>query len=334
MKDKCNNSRSNYLRLSVTDKCNLNCVYCLPHDRVKLLSHDKVLRYEEMVKAVSLMARLGIRNVRITGGEPLIKRNLVFLVEELKKVKYLEEVSMTTNGILLYEHALELKRAGLDRVNISLDTLKKDKYAQITGEDSFEKVWRSVIRALEVGLQPVKINVVLFENVNDDEVLDFAELTMKYDINVRFIEYMEVTSVERGLKSLPNSEILKVIKNKFDVKEFQNAVRGNGPSRNYCIENAKGTIGFISSNTACFCDCCNRLRMSCDGKLYPCLFSNHHLNVKELIRFEKSDEAIMSAISDLMQNKYKYTRDGRHFMNCVEKMSADNHNVEMCYIGG
>jgi cyclic pyranopterin phosphate synthase len=246
----------------------------------------------------------------------------------------IEEVALTTNGILFREKAEELKEAGLNRVNISLDTLRPDRYVAITGEDAFDSVWRSVLTALELNFSPVKINVVLFEGLNDDEILDFAELTRKYPLSVRFIEYMETAGERDGYKYVSNEVVFERLKSRYEMVEGQQNPRGNGPAKYISIRGAEGRIGFISPKTDCFCDSCNRLRLSCDGKLYPCLFSSHCLDVRVLIRGGKGDKEIADEISKLMEDKHRFTRrrDAGGEIKDVDKPRGAN--IDMCYIGG
>ena len=184
-----NNIGIDYLRLSLTDRCNLNCLYCTPLERGQFLTRGEVLSYEEIVRAVSLFVKAGVRKLRLTGGEPLIKKNIVGLIKMLKRIDSLEEIAMTTNGVYLKDLASPLKAAGLDRVNISIDTLKKEKYKSITGFDYFDDVWAGIKESLGSGLNPVKLNVILMKGLNDDEVLDFARLSFEYPLVIRFIEF-------------------------------------------------------------------------------------------------------------------------------------------------
>jgi len=198
-----------YLRLSITDRCNLNCIYCDPRKKKRFLTHEEVLRYEEMCRLVKLCVELGIEKVRITGGEPLIKKDIIKLVAMLKRVNGLKELAMTTNGVYLRENARGLKEAGLDRINISLDTLREEKYAAITGGDYFKRVWEGIHESLEAGLAPVKLNMVVMKGVNDDEITAFAGLTLKYPLSVRFIEFFPATRRSRELTRclLENAEV-------------------------------------------------------------------------------------------------------------------------------
>lgn len=327
----------NYLRISVTDKCNLNCLYCRPKERVRKMAHHDLLRYEEMVDFVSLLAGLGVKYVRLTGGEPLVRRGLPVLIGKLKEVPGIEEVSMTTNGLLFADYAEELKDAGLDRVNISLDTLKPGRFEYLTqvnpvGCGGLEPVWRAIMRAIELGLAP-KINVVLFEGINDDELFDFAELTRKYDLTVRFIEYMGRPEGRNGFRFVSNHEVFERLRGRYRFSGGEKGsgghygfFKGNGPAKYIRLPGAKGCLGFISPNTDCFCDDCNRLRLSCDGKLYPCLFSPHYLDVRGLVRGGAGGETIRGEVGRLMEAKPRFTYRDRG------KNSPSN--LDMCYFGG
>jgi len=224
-----------YLRLSITDRCNLNCLYCTPLEKKEFLTHDEILRYEEMARLVNVFSRLGVKKVRVTGGEPLMKKNITDLVRMLKEIKDIEEVAMTTNGVYLKDLAYELKKAGLDRVNISLDTLKKEKYINLTGRDCFEDVRSGICRAMEAGLNPVKLNVVVMKGINDDEILDFARLTLQYPLNIRFIEFFPTSkrSEELTYRIIQNAEVKKKITDYFGELEQVSGVKGNGPAEYY-----------------------------------------------------------------------------------------------------
>lgn len=264
----------NYLRISVTDRCNLRCIYCSPDGRVKKVAPSNFLRPNEIIDTVSLLAEMGFANVRLTGGEPLLRKDICGLIEKIRKIPGIEDVSMTTNGLLFADSAKELKSAGLSRVNISLDSLKPERFAALTGVNGFSAVWRSVMKALELSLTPVKINTVLFKGINDDEIFDFAELTKSYDLDVRFIEHMG-----KG-PYIANTAVFEKLKTRYAFGDKKYDSRGYGPAEYVNISGAKGFIGFISPNTKNFCKTCGRLRLSCDGKLYPCLFSPSHMDLK------------------------------------------------------
>lgn len=314
-----------YLRLSVTDKCNLDCLYCNPLEKESFLSRDDVLSYEEMVRLVNLFVGLGIKKVRITGGEPLIKRNITGLIMMLKQINGLEELTMTTNGVFLKDMAYQLKAAGLDRINISIDTLKKERFKTITGKDCFDDVWQGICNAIQAGLRPVKLNVVVMEGVNDDEVLDFARLTFEYPLSVRFVEFFPTTKRSEALSRyiIKNAEIKKRIITSFGHMERTFKIKGNGPAEYYQLKDAQGSIGFISSYSRDFCNQCNRVRLDCAGRISPCLFSGHICDLRKILHGENNDDELSRIIRNVFEMKPGFT-----------KHIANGYKVEMSSIGG
>jgi cyclic pyranopterin phosphate synthase len=275
-----------YLRVSVTDRCNLSCVYCKPRAGMKVLHHRDILSYEEICRLVALAVRLGITRVRVTGGEPLVRRGIIDFIAALNSLDGLQDISITTNGVLLEEMADGLITAGKPRLNISLDSLDPDKFRTITGRGNFERVWRGINRAEELGFFPLKINMVPVRGMNDDEVANFARLTLDRRIHVRFIEFMPIGADDRWHRDscVPASEIRSVIER--DVGPLTPFTSGNsaGPSDNYQLPNARGVIGFISPITRHFCGSCRRLRLTADGKIRPCLLSDSEIDIKSPLR--------------------------------------------------
>jgi cyclic pyranopterin phosphate synthase len=294
-------------------------------DKSGFLTHDEVLRYEEMARLVKAFVRSGVRRVRITGGEPLLKRNITHLIEQLKDIDGLEEIAMTTNGVYLTGMASRLKKAGLDRVNISLDTLKKDKYASITGRDCFEDVWSGIYKALGAGLHPVKLNVVVMRGINDDEILDFARLAVKYPLYVRFIEFFSTGRRSEELNSylVRNSEIKEKITGYFGAVTHASGVKGNGPAEYFRPGDSKGLIGFISSSSSDFCGDCNRVRVDCAGRISPCLFSGYIYDPRRMLRSGKNDEELLGCIKEAFEIKPKYNKN-----------TMSGCKIEMSRIGG
>ena len=284
--DHCNRL-IDYLRVSVTDRCNLSCLYCKPQSRLKLLAHHDILRYEEIRRLVAVAAPLGISHVRITGGEPLVRRGIVPFIASLRDIAGITDISVTTNGVLLEEMAEGLRAAGISRLNISLDSLDPRRFAAITGSDVWERVWRGIERAEEQGFHPIKINMVPVRGVNDDEVADFARLTVKRQIHVRFIELMPIGGQEscRAAACVPAGEIQKAIESVFGPLEPAGGTgAGAGPSQNYRIPGGRGIIGFITPISKHFCASCRRLRLTADGKIRPCLLSDTEIDVKSPMR--------------------------------------------------
>lgn len=259
-----------YLRISVTDRCNLRCRYCMPADGIETKKHQDILSYEDIIKIVKFGTEMGIKKVRITGGEPLVRLNIDQLVTGLTQLD-LEDISMTTNGVLLTKYAEDLKKAGLKRVNISLDTLKRDKYKMITRRDKFNDVIKGIEAALYNNLSPVKINVVIMKGINDDEILDFVRLSRDKKLHVRFIEYMPLGGGEsiRGAEYLEMAQVKDLIKEKFTLRKIN--VYGSGPANYFKLIEGRGSIGFISPISNHFCNKCNRLRLTADAKIRPCL---------------------------------------------------------------
>jgi len=300
-------------------------MYCTPLEKDQFLRHEDVLRYEEMVRLVRIFTKTGINKVRLTGGEPLIKRGVVDLVRMLKDLGTLKEISMTTNGILLKNLAPLLKTAGLDRVNISLDTLRKDRFKKICGKDALDDVWAGIEEAIKYNLNPVKLNVIPMEGVNADEVTDFARLTLEYPLAVRFIEFFHTNQrSEKLISSLIPSVVTKqIIAKRLGKLEAVGSVQGSGPARYYKLAKAKGTIGFISGSTSNFCGNCNRIRVDCAGRISPCLFSGHVCDTRTLLRGDISDDLIQEEIADILKNKSKFS-----------KYTIDKRRIEMSSLGG
>jgi cyclic pyranopterin phosphate synthase len=275
-----------YLRISVTDRCNLSCLYCKPRSRMKTLPHREILSYEEVLRLVALAVPLGISRIRVTGGEPLVRRGIVGFLASLNMIEGIEDISITTNGVLLEEMADGLVEAGKPRLNVSLDSLDPHKFREITGSDNYDRVWRGINRAEELGFFPLKINMVPVRGMNDVEVADFARLTLDRRLHVRFIEYMPIGADDRWHRDscVSAGEIRAVIER--EVGPLKPFLSGNsaGPSDNYQLPDARGVIGFISPITRHFCGSCRRLRLTADGKIRPCLLSDTEIDVKSPLR--------------------------------------------------
>ncbi|MFC1961889.1 GTP 3',8-cyclase MoaA [Chloroflexota bacterium] len=293
----------NYLRISVTDRCNLRCVYCMPPEGVPLMRHEDILSYEEIYTAVAAASRLGISKVRITGGEPLVRAELAELVRMLAATAGIDDIALTTNGVLLAKHAAELKQSGLRRVNISLDTLKPDRFRRITRRGNLSNVLQGIEAARAAGLNPVKINTVVMSGINDDELLDFASRTMDDGWNVRFIELMPLAGDEvSAAQFIPVREIRKRLE-KLGELEPCSVSTGNGPAKYFHFAGAKGTVGFITPVSEHFCFNCNRLRLTADGKLRPCLLSEQEMNLRHLLRRGASPSELEAAIKEAIASK-------------------------------
>lgn len=283
-----------YLRVSVTDRCNLRCVYCMPEEGVPKLSHTDILRNEEIVRIVRIAVETGFVHIRLTGGEPLVRAGIVDLVSELARIPGLDDLSMTTNGLLLRQYAEPLARAGLRRINLSLDTLRPERFRRITRWGNLEDVLAGREAALAAGLRPVKINMVVVRGLNDDEVVDMARLTLEPEWHIRFIEVMPLGEGVHwsGDGVVPSAEIRARIEEALGpLTPVYNEI-GIGPARYYRLPGAAGTVGFISAVTEHFCRSCNRLRLTSDGRLLPCLLSNISVDLRTPLRQGATDEEL------------------------------------------
>jgi cyclic pyranopterin phosphate synthase len=293
----------NYLRISVTDRCNLRCIYCMPENGVKLMQHQDILTYEEIVTVVQAAAQMGISKVRITGGEPLVRSDLPRLIAMLAQIDSIDDISLTTNGTLLGGCAAELKSVGLNRVNVSLDTLKPDRFEFITRGRSLADVLEGIEVARSVGLEPVKINMVVMAGINDDEILDFATKTINDGWHVRFIEYMPVVAGDVVIPpAVPVSEVRKRLEGLGVLESCLPAV-GNGPARYFRLPQARGTIGFITPVSEHFCFRCNRLRLTADGKLRPCLLADDEIDLRQSLRNGISLDGLQELIKEAVARK-------------------------------
>ncbi len=278
--------RIEYLRISVTDKCNLRCVYCMPMEGLPWLKRAEILSYEEIVEIVRVMAGMGLKRVRLTGGEPLIRRDLHKLVAGLRAVPGIENIALSTNAVLLDEQAESLRDAGVDRVNISLDSLRPERVERIARRPgSFEKIMAGLAAAERVGFEPLKVNVVLMRGENDDEIESFAELTRTNPWHVRFIEVMPTGSNLQlsADQFLSCDEALERLR-RVERLEPTEGPTGNGPAAYYRYPGAPGTIGVITPMSHNFCGACNRMRLTADGQLRPCLFGAIQTNLRDPLR--------------------------------------------------
>ncbi len=264
----------------------------MPQRGVKLFEHKEILTYEEITRVAGIAAALGVRKIRITGGEPLIRKNISWLIASLKAIKGIEDISLTTNGILLEKYARALAEAGLNRINISLDTLRPDRYREITRGGDISLVMKGINAAEESGLLPVKINMVPIRNLNDDEISDFARMTLTTPRHVRFIEFMPIGSRDlwSDKRYLSTDELKKTVEKISPLIPVR--LRKRGPAKYFRLDGASGVIGFISALTHHFCEDCNRLRLTADGRLRPCLFSETEIDLKPALRKLSSDMEI------------------------------------------
>jgi len=345
-----------YLRISVTDRCNFRCVYCMPEQGFPVAPKPELLTFEELERLVRIAASLGMRKIRLTGGEPLVRKDLPELVARFSAIPGIDEISLTTNAYLLDLYAKPLKEAGLTRINVSLDTLQSDRFKAIARRGDFERTMRGIQLAQEVGLHPLKVNCVAMRGVNDDEFVEFARWTLEEDVHVRFIEIMPIRwnmdevggfdamqpHGDRGLLQLNKVEgdmltdlqMRKMMINASEIIDRIEMALGplepheiptNGPARTYKLAGAKGTVGFISQISHDLCVRCNRLRLTADGFLRPCLMSDGELSLRDPMRAGASDEDLRDLILHVVAHKPE-----RHYLAEGQKVTGRG----MSQIGG
>lgn len=275
-----------YLRISVTDRCNFRCLYCMPAEGLPWLPKAEILSYEEIAEIVRQLAPLGLRRVRITGGEPTIRPNLVQLVRLLRAVPEIQDIALSTNGARLPELAQPLRDAGLDRINMSADSLRPDRIVAIARRNLRFEPASAALAAQRAGIAPIKINVVVMRGINDDEIEDFARLTLDHEWHVRFIELMPVGEMSALTWDhvVPSDEVLARIAKLGALADDPGPARGNGPARYYRLAGAKGTVGVITPMTHTYCASCNRVRLTADGRLRTCLFGDHEVLLRDAVR--------------------------------------------------
>lgn len=291
-----------YLRISVTDRCNFRCKYCMPNNNFEMMKCSDILRYEDILFASEVFASLGVNRIRITGGEPLVRKGICQFLDKLTKIKNIQEVMLTTNGALLEKYAEDLYKAGVKRLNISLDSLIPEKNKYITGVDKTEEVLAGIKKAAETGFAPVKVNSVIIRDFNDDEIVNFAELSAKYNIICRFIEFMPIGNSENWSERniVYGDEIIKRLKD-FEPQEMPRD-KNSGPAVNYKLNNG-GIIGIITPISKHFCSECDKLRITADGKIRPCLLSDNEINIKEALQ-AKDKELLVKQIMQSLNIKH------------------------------
>ncbi len=317
----------NYMRISITDRCNLRCQYCMP-DGISLVNMDEILTFEEIEIVAKAAIKAGVCRFKITGGEPLVRKGCPGLIKKLKELPGTEQVTLTTNGVLLEDYLNELLAAGLDSVNISLDTLNPNRYEQITGKRELEKVLSGIKAAVRTPLR-VKINVVLQKDVNEEEWRELAELAQKYPLDVRFIEMMPI-GYGKKFSTVFNEDLLKKMLKKYEYVEKDTQIHGNGPAVYYRPSDFLGSIGFISAIHGKFCDTCNRIRLTAKGQMKPCLCFGESVDIRALLRsdfsMERKEEQIYLAIQKAVLNKPKE--------HCFEEKGQITEKQKMAQIGG
>ncbi len=329
-------SRSiSYLRLSLTDRCNLKCMYCVTEDEsagcLSKLQHDELLTYEELLRVVRVAVAMGITKVRLTGGEPLVRRNVMGFIRELTRIEGLGDVRITTNGVLLAQHAQELLDAGVTKVNISLDSLLPKRVAEITGADCFDAVWRGIETVLGLGFSPVKLNMVAMRHINDDEILDFARMSQRLPLQVRFIEFMPIGASSRWNADtyISSDEIMARIATLGELIPLEKG-RNDGPAKVFRLgADAAGSLGFISPLSHHFCNRCNRLRLTSAGALRSCLLHDEEVDLRSVLRNQPTDESIREAMLTAIRNKPR----GHQLEERMQRTGSDCHG-RMSRIGG
>jgi cyclic pyranopterin phosphate synthase len=298
------NRHLNYLRISITDRCNLSCIYCKPDRCVPKLQHEDILTYEEILHLMGIVIPLGITKVRLTGGEPLVRKGVCDFLARLTALDGLKDVSLTTNGIFLKKKLERIKTAGIRRLNVSLDSLDRDKYREITGFDGFQDVWEGLDMARRMGFNPIKVNVVVMRGINDNELLDFARLTFKYPYHIRFIEYMPigVSESDHFFRYVPTS-LIQARLNSFHTLIPVPRDAQDGPSQRFRFGGSLGEIGFISPMSHHFCRTCNRLRLTASGQLRPCLLSNREIDIRGPLRAGASDHDLADIFREAALSK-------------------------------
>ena len=294
------NRKIDYMRISITDRCNLRCKYCLP-EHIEFIPHRDVLRYEELLRICKIMSELGVKNIRVTGGEPLLRKDCMVFLEALRGMDKIENIALTTNALLLKPYVNQLVKMNLNSINISLDVLDAHSYKDMTGSDDFKLAWESIEEVLKTDLK-LKINCVPIKGINDREIVKIAGLAKTNKIDVRFIELMPSSS-NTSLKGMSSEEILQILKKEFPDIAPSESKNGFGPARYYKSKELMGTVGFISALSNNFCEDCNRIRLTSEGFLRLCLHHNLGLDLKELIRGGKTDEEITAKIIECVNQK-------------------------------
>ena len=315
-----------YLRISVTDRCNLRCIYCNPLGDCGCIEPREILRFGEIERITRLFAECGINKFRLTGGEPLVRKDIVRLVDKLATIPNIDDLALTTNGVLLEPLAAQLKAAGLQRINISVDSAKRESYKQITGFDLLAKVTKGIHKAIEAGLEPVKINSVIIKGLNDSEeqILALAAMSVDLPVSVRFIEYCPTGKYTNPASDyLPNRDVRAIIERKYGPLSSVVMEHSPGPALNFKFRDSAGAVGFISGRSSMFCRSCNRLRLTSDGKIKPCLYSAHTYDLKRLIRGQASDRQMRDLLKRIISEKGNYT-----------KLNSLKEGFSMCKVGG
>src|SRR3989338_4887918 len=324
------------LRISVTDRCNFSCIYCMPHDEYEWIDKKEILSFEEITRLVKIFVQLGVEKIRLTGGEPLVRRNLELLIAQLSVIEGVKDLCLTTNGSLLAEKVEALKAAGLKRINVSVDTLNPEKFREICKRGDLDKVLEGLFAAKRRGLDPIKINAVIERGINDDDILELVEFSRENGFSIRFIEYMDVgnTNSWTSEKLVPKKEIVERINSRFPLKEVGRE-NGSAPAVDYEFIDGRGEVGIVTSVTEPFCSTCNRARLTADGKLVTCLFSSTGHDLKALLRGGSSDEEILNFITGIWQvRKDRYSSERLEALQSSTYDPKQRKKIEMITLGG
>ena len=324
------------LRISVTDRCNFRCSYCMPLDEYEWINKKEILTFEEITRLAALFAGLGMEKIRLTGGEPLVRQNLDQLVAKLSVIQNLKDLCLTTNGSLLAEKIEALKAAGLKRVNVSIDTLDGEKFKRMTKRGDLAKVLEGIFAAKKHGLKPIKLNAVVERGVNDDDIIPLVEFCRENGFAMRFIEYMDVGNTNNWAseKLVSKKEILATIAARFPLREIGRD-QGSAPSVDYEFVDGAGDIGVIASVTEPFCTSCTRVRLTADGKLVTCLFSQAGHDVKKLLRSGASDEELVDFIKSIWTRRAdRYSDERLQAMRSASYDPKSHKKIEMISLGG
>ena len=308
-----------YLRISVTDRCNLRCMYCIPQAGITSMPHEELLTFEEVLRLARIFASLGVSKIRFTGGEPLVRRGIINLIKSFACIKGIEELSLTTNGTLLSFYAGELKKAGIKRINISLDTLKEDRFRRITAIGSLRSALEGIYKARDAGFSSLKLNMVVMKGVNDDEILDFVNFALSERLILRFIELMKVTPLWKEDYFIPIEKVRKICETRFRLRRIEDL--GPGPATYYEV-GKDGILGFIDTNED-NCRRCTRLRLTSTGELKLCLYERDPFCLRSLLRQEITDEEI----KDIIEEKLELKQD-------LDHRCGESSKFYMCKIGG
>ena len=324
------------LRISVTDRCNFRCIYCMPQDEYEWIEKKEILTFEEITRLARLFIQLGVDEIRLTGGEPLVRRHLERLIAQLSALEGLRNLSLTTNGSLLAEKAEALKQAGLSRINVSLDTLDPERFKRITKRGDLSKVLDGLFMAKRAGLHPIKINAVIERGVNEQDIPALVEFSRENGFPIRFIEYMDVGNANNWTteKLVPKKEILEIVSARYPLREVGRE-NGSAPSVDYQFADGRGEIGVIASVTEPFCSECNRVRLTADGKFVTCLFSQIGHDLKGLLRKGSTDEEISEFIAGIWKmRKDRYSDERLEALQSANYDPKQRKKLEMITLGG